>query len=274
MSDEQLEQLVASILGSAKYRAVDPQLVRNIGARELAKRRPLKEAIKATRSKLHQVGAAYQTLEGASAALFGQIRAAAAAGDQAALRRACAAVMEQHASTRERLPILGEFYAATLAEIGPVRSVVDIACGLHPLGLPWMGLGPDLEYHAYDVYEDMLGWVGTFLESVGVAGAAHLCDVTQSVPAREADLAFVLKALPCLEQIDKSASLRLLEGLRARHMLVSFPIQSLGGRQKGMAAHYEAHFRGLVAGQPWAVRRFQFATELAFLVSKQPGPSA
>lgn len=270
MSEEQLEQLVASVLASAKYRAVDPQLVRNIGARELAKRASLKEAIKATRGKLHQVGAAYQTLEGVSAELLARMRAAAEAGDQAGLRRACAALMEQHASTRERLPILDQFYTATLAEVGPVRVVLDIACGLHPLGLPWMGLGPGVEYHAYDVYEDMLGWVGAFLAIAGVAGAAHLCDVTQSVPAREADLAFVLKALPCLEQIDKRASLRLLEGLRARHMLVSFPIQSLGGRQKGMAAHYEAHFRDLVAGQPWSIRRFQFASELAFLVSKQP----
>lgn len=265
---EQLEQLVASIRGSAKYRAVDPQLIRNIGARELAKRRPLKEAIKATKNKLHQVGAAYQTAEGPVGELFAQMRAAVAAGDQAALRRPCAALMEQHASTRERLPILAEFYAATLAEIGPVRSVVDIACGLHPLALPWMGLGPDVTYHAYDVYEDMAVWISTFLEIAGVRGAGHVCDVTQTVPEREADLAFVLKALPCLEQIDKSVSLRLLGGLRARHMLVSFPIQSLGGRHKGMAAHYEAHFRSLVGGQPWTVRRFLFATELAFLVSK------
>jgi hypothetical protein len=35
-----------------------------------------------------------------------------------------------------------------------------------------------------------------------------------------------------------------------------------------MPANYERHFQELVAGRHWTVRRFEFATELAFLVSK------
>ena len=46
----QLDQLVAAVHASARYRAVAEPLVRGLGARELAKRRDLKEAIKATKN--------------------------------------------------------------------------------------------------------------------------------------------------------------------------------------------------------------------------------
>jgi hypothetical protein len=35
-----------------------------------------------------------------------------------------------------------------------------------------------------------------------------------------------------------------------------------------MAHNYEQRFWELMAGKPWSVQRFEFATELAFLVSK------
>jgi hypothetical protein len=36
-----------------------------------------------------------------------------------------------------------------------------------------------------------------------------------------------------------------------------------------MAVNYEARFQELVAGRDWSIRRFAFATELAFLVAKE-----
>jgi hypothetical protein len=35
-----------------------------------------------------------------------------------------------------------------------------------------------------------------------------------------------------------------------------------------MPTNYEARFRELVAGKDWSIKRFEFATELAFLISK------
>jgi 16S rRNA (guanine(1405)-N(7))-methyltransferase len=102
----------------------------------------------------------------------------------------------------------------------------------------------------------------------GINGRAEARDVIQDCPGQPADLALALKAIPCLEQIDKSAGARLLDSLNAKYLLVSFPVQSLGGRSKGMAVNYEARFQELVAGRGWSIRRFAFATELAFLVVK------
>ena len=265
--EDDLAKLIRSVLKSSKYKFVLEDLVMGIGSRELAKRRNLKEAIKATKNKLHQVGAAYQGK--ANYALWlDKLDEASRGKDKHNLYRACTVIMENHSSTRERLGILDEFYKTTLASITPIRTVLDIACGLNPLAIPWMSLEGNTEYYAYDVYHDMIDFLNRFLRIVGFEGKAVACDVIESPPTRRADVALILKALPCLEQIDKSAPLRLLDAINAAHLLVSFPRHSLGGRSKGMEVNYEARFYDLIAERDWSVKRFEFATELAFLVVK------
>lgn len=263
-----LEQLVAAVARSTRYRSVCPDLVRSIGERELGRRRNLKEAIKATKNTLHQVAGAYLERRIDYTSHLAGMRAAAQAGDRAALQQRCAQAMARHASSRERLPILGEFYAATLGSLPPIHSVLDVACGLNPLALPWMPLAPDATYHACDIYGDMVGFLGAFFALAGVQGVAEVCDVIAHCPAQHVDVALVLKTIPCLEQVDATAGARLLDAIDTDHVLVSFPVRSLGGARKGMPAHYEAHFMDLIAGRGWRVRRFAFASELAFLLSR------
>lgn len=264
MSD--IDELVAAVRKSAKYRRVCEDVVRGIGERELAKGRRLKEAVKATKRKLHQVGGAY--LEGGMdyVAWLDDLRTASGSG--AEFRQACAQIMGYHASTQERLEFLDEFYAAVLVDLQPVHSVLDLACGLNPLAIPWMGLPDGATYYAYDIYEDMVDFLRTFMKLTRVDGQAAACDVIRSCPKPRVDLALVLKSIPCLEQIDKAAGAQLLDTIDADHLLISFPVHSLGGRDKGMPANYEARFRELVASKGWSIERFEFATELAFLISK------
>jgi 16S rRNA (guanine(1405)-N(7))-methyltransferase len=264
MSD--IDELVAAVRQSAKYRSVCEDFIRGVGARELAKGRRLKEAVKATKKKLHQIGGAY--LEGRVdyAAWLDELEAAAGSGED--FRRACFGIMGHHSSAKERLEILDTFYATVLADLPSVHSVLDLACGLNPLAIPWMGLPDGAAYYAYDIYEDMADFLQAFMQLVPVRGEARACDVLRSCPMPRVDLALVLKSIPCLEQIDKSVGAWLLDAIEADYFLVSFPVHSLGGWDKGMPTNYEAHFRELVAGKGWSVKRFEFATELAFLVSK------
>ena len=263
-----LEALVDAVLKSAKYSNLSPELIRELGARELANRRNLDEAIKATKRKLHQIGGAYTVGSREYARWLAELRIAVQSGQRDDLLACCKRMMSYHASTKERLPILERFYAETLVGIPPPRVVLDLACGLNPLALPWMPLAEDAEYYAYDIYQDMAEFLNEFLVLTGTRGRAEARDVLRRPPEQPADLALLLKAIPCLEQIDAAAVLHLLEYVNARHMLVSFPVRSLGGRSKGMLEHYEARFAALVAGKPWEIKRFAFATELAFLISK------
>ena len=266
-----VEQIVQEVQKSAKYHAINPALIGRIAARELDNRRNLKEAIKATKNKLHQIAGAYFESDARYAAWLTELREAAQTGDMERFRAACLRIMRYHASTRERLAILDSFYTTTLAAIQPVHSILDLAGGLNPLAIPWMPLASDAIYYACDIYADMaeflndyFGILQSFLPEFH--GSAGVCDLVTEPPQQEAELALLLKAIPPLEQLDKQAGRRLLQSLNVRYALVSFPARSLGGRNKQMVENYEAHFRDLIRDEGWPVQRFEFPSEIAFLI--------
>lgn len=257
-----LDLLVASVQESAKYRTVSTDAIRRIGQRELSNRRNLKEAVKETKNTLHQIAGAY---------LDGKMRYEPWLADLHASQQptnTCRQILTHHASTRERLPYLDTYYTTILAEIAPVRSVLDVACGLNPLAIPFMPLAPDATYAACDLFTDMADFLNGFFPLIGIQGQAFACDVLTSLPPHNVQVAFVLKLLPLLEQWDKQAGVNLLRSINAEHILVSFPTRTLGGRGKGMGATYEARFTELAQTEGWPYRRFEFPNELCFLVSK------
>lgn len=260
-----LDELVTAVSRSQKYRHVSPALIRRVGAEELGKRRSYKEAVKATKNKLHQVGGAYQDAK----IDYGRALTRLTEADGEEARQAVLLeLMRLHTSTRERLPILAKFYAQTLAGLPPINSVMDVACGLNPLARTWMPLADGATYLAYDVYGDMIRFLADYFALAGIPGRAEVRDAAAAPPTEPADLALLLKTLPVLAQIDKTAVPRLLDSLQARYLLISFPVKSLGGRKKGMAQNYEAQFAGWIAGRGWGVKRFAFENELAFLVTR------
>ncbi|HJZ48355.1 MAG TPA: 16S rRNA methyltransferase [Roseiflexaceae bacterium] len=268
-----IAELIQAVQASQKYAAIGEEVIESIGRRELATRRNLKEAIKATKNKLHQIAGAYIETRlpyDEWLALLANVPTFERSNVRTlpALKQACVEIMRHHASTRERLPILESFYTTTLGSLGPLRSVLDLACGLNPLALPWMPLAPDARYYACDIYADMMAFLNGFFALAGVRGQARVCDLVAHRPAEQVDLALVLKALPPLDQQARNAGRDLLRALNARHILVSFPVHSLGGRGKGMTENYELRFRALADAEEWSVERFVFPTELAFLVTK------
>ncbi|MBI4551976.1 MAG: 16S rRNA methyltransferase [Candidatus Latescibacteria bacterium] len=270
MNDERkdLDRLVQVVLDSPKYRGVSEVVVRQIGQRELSAGRSLKQAIKATKNVLHQITGAYRDVGGRYTE-WSHALTAAQTGGMECFRAACTRILRSHASTRERLSLLPEFYTRTFAALPPIRSVLDIACGLNPLTIPWMNLDREVRYEAYDIDTGLGTFLSRFFQIAGIRGTAHVCDVTIAPPTQRADLALILKALPTLEHLHKTAGLSLLRSLNVDAILVSFPVQSLGGREKGMRHHYATRWLASVQTEPWSVTRFDFATELVFLVEKR-----
>ncbi len=264
--DPRLDALVAQVRRSRKYGAIVEPLVRRIGVAELAARPALKDAVAATKNRLHQVAGMYFATERPDYEVW--LSRIAQAPDDVARRAALRSILARHASTRERLPILDAFYERVFAGIGPVHSVLDLACGLNPLSLPWMPLSPHVTYHAVDVYEDLMRFVQAAFAVMGVAGKAEARDVIADCPTDAVDVALLLKAIPCLEQLDKSAGARILDTINARHIVVSFPTRTVGGRDVGMRDHYAMHFDALASHKPWRLERIEFAGELVFRVTK------
>jgi len=266
---KQLDQLVKAVLKSSKYRNVCEDLIVNIGMRELRKRRNARIAIKTAKNKLHQIAGAYFLKKPEYGFWLEKLRKAKKSGNEDLFRKTCTEIMSYHYSTRERLDILDQFYARIFSLVPPVHSIMDVACGFHSLSIPWMPLSDKVKYYACDIYKDMIDFINRFMSISNVQGHAEVRDVVQHPPEVNADLAFVLNTIPCLEQIEKSAGLKILESINSNFLVVSFPVKSLGGRRKDMRKHYEARFHKLTEEKDWTIQRLEFRNELVFVVTKQ-----
>src|SRR5947209_18394664 len=91
------------------------------------------------------------------------------------LLHVCTRIMNHHASTRERLPILEQFYSEISTYLPPIRSVLDIAWVLHPLPIPWMPLREDGECYACDIYRDMMDVWHTWRLVTNMQGHTQVC---------------------------------------------------------------------------------------------------
>jgi len=265
---EQLDKLLKAVLKSSKYRNVCEDLIKNIGMRELLKRKNLKTAVKFTKNKLHQIGGAYFLKKPNYGFWLEKLKIAKKSGDENLFRKTCAEIMSYHYSTRERLNFLDEFYTRIFLLLHAVHSIMDVACGFHPLSIPWMPLPEKVNYYAYDVYKDMINFLNDFMVLTNIQGFAEVRDVVQHPPEINADLAFILNTIPCLEQIEKEAGLKILESINANFLVVSFPVKTLGGKEKDMRKHYETRFNELTKEKDWGIQRLEFRSELVFLITK------
>jgi 16S rRNA (guanine(1405)-N(7))-methyltransferase len=273
MSD--LETVVSGVAASKKYRSVCIDAIRRIAAQELAAHGSVKAATKATKRKLHQ---AYGAFEGDLhyEVAYRRLEAAYGQGSDSEIEAACRHVLELHSSTRERLSILDRFYRAVFEITGRPESVLDLGCGLNPLALPWMDLsvgsdrgpGSRLRYIALDIDADRVDFLNRYLALAGLAPLARCQDLLCQPPDDDVDVALLLKMSPTLERQEPGSTLRLVEYLRAPSVVVSFAIRSLGGRDKGMEAHYQRQFLASIEDRPWSVKRLAFDTELVFVVSR------
>lgn len=237
-------EVVERVLRSARYRDVDPAMLARMAAEEQPRARNIDDAVKRVKRRLHQAVGAFRGSERAdamSAAWDGDL------GDPT-FRSACIDVLRAHASTRERLAALDAFYPPIWAVTGLPHSVLDLACGLNPVTLPWMGLPADAMYVASDVDGRPLRAVEAFLELVGQPHRVEARDLVADPPGDRADVAFLFKLVTTLDRQDPDAADRLVAALRVRYAVVSFPVRSLAGRGRGMERTYRARLERLASG--------------------------
>jgi 16S rRNA (guanine(1405)-N(7))-methyltransferase len=178
------------------------------------------------------------------------------------LQAICREVLACHASTRERLAFVEELYPALFAVTGVPSSLGDLACGLNPFALPWMGLPSETRYVACDIDQRLVNAANALFAHTGTQGMTEWRDLLASLPAWDVDVALLLKTAPCLEQQESGATLSLLRRLRARHVVLSFPAQSLGGRGKGMRRTYAETASRLADALGAEMHRLDFPTEV------------
>ena len=269
---------IVEILGtSRKYRDLCPQALEEAAVWAAERAPSVKGAVKLAKRKLHQITGAFVDRRD-----LGRIERAAAALVPGRPRREieelCLSVLALHTSTRERLAWMDEFYSQLFSRLGPVESILDLACGLHPFAIPWMPLGPQTRYTAADIDCRLIRAVELFLSRLGRPAAARCGDILSDPGApggdkdEEHEVVFLFKVLPALERFRRGSARSAVIGAPGRRIVVTFPLRSLGGGERGMAAGYDGLMTGVTDGWEGTVERWTCREELCFLLERDaPG---
>ncbi len=220
--------IVDTILNSKKYRGLNipRETVVSLLTAELERFGKQKPAVKSTKQKLHNIVAAYlgdPDYEEAIQSIHNSMQTT----DSWQEKIICERLLNYHASTRERLPHLEDFYQTIFKITGKPASIIDLACGMHPFGYPWMGLPELKEYHAYDLHEPRTRLLQAYFDHQPWRGTAHHQDILLNLPQEKAQVAFLFKETHRMEKREKDCDVRLWDALNVDWLVVTLPAISL-----------------------------------------------
>ncbi len=267
MDDDRLETWIAQILSSRKYNqlGIPPETVRDLLLQEIPRHRNPRHALDAVRASLHNIVAPYLG-DPDYAAAAGELDAAFA-HDEQAVRAVCGQILAGHASTRERLPILTDFYRQIFAVTGQPEAILDLACGLNPFAFPWMGLPTSTQYYAYDLHRPRLELINHYFRLQGLQPLGVHQDILLQPPQTAAPVAFLFKEAHRMEQRQRGCNRPLWLALRVRYLLVSLPASSLSGKYN-LLERQRALVSGILGDLPWRVEEILCGNEIVFCIDK------
>lgn len=260
--------VIAEMLSrSRKYGAIHRWTLERV-TRDCMARYGSKGAGKNARRILHQVwGAFFERRPDFPGLAFQAERALkGGAGAESVLKP----MFELQSSTRERAPLIENFFGDVLAAAGRPRRVVDHACGLSPLAAV-LGMLPGVEsYVGCDIDLELVSFLGAISRAAGAAERVRVFarDVLED-DQEEADCVLMLKLLPCLDLQKKGGALEAMRMRRCSRLAVSFPVRSISGRKAGMGKFYEERFEELVRREGWTSTKLSYPSELVFVVCKK-----
>jgi len=183
------------------------------------------------------------------------------------LKSWCLDRMRLHASSRERLPYLDTFYQKIFARLGTPNSILDLACALDPLGLPWMDLPSSTNFVAYDIHQPRLAFLQAFFEYFYPQAHAIHQDILTEIPGQKADCAFFFKEAHRLEKRRPGSNRELFAGLNVKWLVVSLPSRDLAGHHS-LETYHTSLIQKSIEGQPWQLTTDMIGDELIFFIQK------
>lgn len=266
LDEKTIQELVTEMLKSKKYRlsGLNPATVADLVRQEAPKHPSTKTALKAVKRKLHNIVAPYLG-EPDYADLSERLALIQETSlDSQPLRSYCQAVLAQHASTAERIPMMADFYGQLFEVTGKPNTILDLACGLHPLAFPWMGLPITVRYHAYDILQPRVDFINLFFSKIGLAPLAENRDILLSPPTMHADLALFFKEAHRFEKRQPGCNRAFWESLNVDTLAVSLPTQNLSGTHSLIEVHRNLVQANLPENR--RVRELSFGNEMIFII--------
>lgn len=265
-NDDDFNDIAQNIIRSRKYKSIYEKTIEHNVKRCLDKY-GRKQAEKKARNILHRIWSAYYDHKPDFKRLYESFVNDVSEYPKEPIKDRLIKLLSVQSSTNERIGILDNFYKQIFAIIGLPSSIIDHACGLNPLTYPWMNLPNDAKYQAFDIEGELISFLNSTFQFLGLKNMeARLGDVLVD-EFNYADVVFMLKFLPVLEQQEKGSSIQVMRRQKCRHLVVSFPVKSLSGNEKGMKNFYSDWFKKTIESERWEYKEILFDTELVFIIN-------
>lgn len=259
--------LAQKIKNSKKYRSIYVKTIERI-AKDCVLRYGEKEAEKKAKNILHQIWGAYYSARPNFNKILNSFKENTDIKNEESVKENILPLLKIHSSTKERNPELNEFYAKIFEITGVPNSIIDHGCGFNPLAIIYAGALKEIKYSAYDIDEDEINFLRQIFGFLGIKNIrADLGDVLVD-SFESADIVFMLKLLPVLDSQKKGAVPDLIKAQKCKYVVVSFPVKSLGGREKGMADFYTSQFEKIIVNEGFKAEKIKLKSEIVFIVKK------
>lgn len=262
----EINDIINEIISSRKYSGIDKSVVERISI-ELSKRyKKSKELIKAIKNQLHIINVSF--FESDSHKLSSELLE----NDTEDVSNDChlsEEILSLHASTKERSAYLKEIYSDFLGTyITTSTSIIDIGCGFNPFALPFYHELPN-EYHALDINKETINLINKYFSYFhNDKYKASIVDVVSNNSTIHGSLIFLFKILPLIEQQKKGGSILLLQSMNFEKAIISFPIKSMTGKNKGMEQYYSTFFEELIKNAYDIIEKKVIGSELFYVIKK------
>jgi 16S rRNA (guanine(1405)-N(7))-methyltransferase len=254
---ELIDRSVKSVLKSKKYKYIYEPTVRRTVEKFVDRYSP-KELEKNVKRELHRIWGSFLSRPDFDK-LFKKVRDRVDSGEDEL--RVINDLLLLQSSTKERRGILGSFYKEIFNITGIPNKVVEYGCGINALTYPYMG--NDIEYIGFDIDRELIDFLNSVFKLFSFKGGCRLGDVLL-MDFEDSDITFLLKLLPLLDKRELS----ILESIPSEFIVVSYPTESISGKNVGMVDNYRDSFNSLVKDKGWDIDELLFDKELVFVVGK------
>ncbi len=270
LTEKEIAKLIDSVHKSHKYRnlALPDAFLLDLINQNLNNSKNFSELKYNFRKTLHNVIAPYLEDIDYQAEIKNLKSGLEDLSSEEALKTYCLKMMAKHASTKERIPHLQAFFDAIHAVIGEPESVLDLACALDPLCLPWIRLAPQAIFKAFDLNGSRIQYLQSFFDAAGIKAEAIQQDILLNPPEVHADCAFFFKEAHRLEKRQPGSTRILIENTKVKTFILSLPAFDLKGHHS-----LENYHRNLVEkaieAKNWDLESKLIGNEIIFFIHKE-----
>lgn len=259
-------EIYSELLKSRKYAEITPDVLHRV-CRDAVLRFPKKkDAVKAAKTELHIINDSYllNDCHKNTAELIENYSGKDILSD----KEFSVLLSKNHASTKERLQYAEEIYSFVSGYVSREDTLGDIGCGFNPFCLPFFVNKPK-RYFAYEINNDTVGVLNSYFEkSAHPDYNAYSFDAVGHTPDIRFNTVFLFKLLPVLQQQKKGRAFEILHELDFDTAVVSFPLKSLSGKEKGMASFYSSFFEEGLGELLTLVEKREIGNELFYVIKK------